>query len=138
VAAPIQPAQLALHLQTNWESLAPVATGQVRIPGLAVQAPTADAVAALPAVVRQAVADATPAGTELVVTKYVEAVDGKVSTLIDDATAPSLSAVHLVVNTVSLAGGAASATTYQVVAEPRPHVVPRPITPVTRPPVVGR
>ena len=135
MADPIQPAQLALHLQANWKTLSPVASGEVRIKGLVVQEPTPEAVAALPAVVRQAVADATPAGAELVVTKYVESVDGAVSTLIDDGTTPSAAAVHIVVNTVSLSGGVASATTHQLVAEPREPVVPRPLPPTPRRPI---
>ena len=135
MADPIQPAQLAQHLQANWKTLSPVASGQVRVQGLVVQQPTPEAVAELPAVVRQAVADATPAGAELVVTKYVEGVDGTVSALIDDGTMPSAAAVHVVVNTVRLAGGVASVTTHQVVAEPREQVVPRPLPPTPRRPV---
>jgi hypothetical protein len=125
----LEPGQLALQLQGNWKVLGPVASGQVKVAGLSVQAPTPQALAELPAVVRQAVADATPAGAELQVTKYVESVNGSVSTLVDDASVPSPTAVHLVVNTISLVGGVATATTHQVVAEhelhlPAPHPGP--------------
>jgi len=137
---PLKPNELALHFQTNWRALAPVATGATSVEGVVVKPPTPENVGTVPAVVQQAVADATPAGTELVIVKYVEAVDGKVSLLIDDATEPSPKAVHLVVNVISLAGDAARATTHQIVAEPRPHrgPVPGPPIPTPEPPAPPR
>jgi hypothetical protein len=120
MAQPLPVDEIANRMQGNWRALRPLVSGVTQHPTIVIGKPTGNMLAALPTVVRQALAESVaPGSPPLQVVKYAEIVDGTVVKLIDDgSTIDETHALHLVVNVISQQGRSASSRTYQVAAVP--------------------